>query len=154
MQLMQQVTNLSCQLKYQRVILKLEWISHITDGNNSLANPSKDRQQFVDTILLISAPDWSKMVSNFEVVVVTPFEFDHRTSNYVRFCQTVKVAIIFSLNHPVKLNISKCAGAIIHKENRHVRLNDFNCFVTISITGTFTTSCSLFDIFGNVFSCF
>ena len=32
----------------------------------SLRNPSKDRQPFVDAILLISAPDWSETLSNFK----------------------------------------------------------------------------------------
>ena len=42
---------------------------------NSLEIPSNDCQQFVDAIVWISAPDWSKTVSNFENVVQSPFEF-------------------------------------------------------------------------------
>ena len=57
---------------------------------NSLGSPNKDRQQFVDAIVLISAPDWSKTLSNFEIVVETPIEFDRRTLNNARFCQTDK----------------------------------------------------------------
>ena len=54
----------------------------------SLGNPSKDRQRFVDSIILISTPDWLKGLSNFENVVETPFEYGLRTSNNSRLCQT------------------------------------------------------------------
>ena len=54
----------------------------------SLGNPSKDRQEFVDAIILISALDWSKRLSDFENVVQVLFEFSLRTSNDARFCQT------------------------------------------------------------------
>ena len=40
----------------------------------SLGNPSKDRQQLVDAIVLILAPDWSNRLSNFENFVETQFE--------------------------------------------------------------------------------
>ena len=51
-------------------------------GYYSLGNRSKDRQRFVDAIVLISAADWSKTLSNFENVVFTAFEsaFKHRTT--------------------------------------------------------------------------
>ena len=39
-----------------------------------LGNPSKDRERFVDTIILIATPDWSNRPSNFENVVETQFE--------------------------------------------------------------------------------
>ena len=58
---------------------------------DSLGNPSKDRQRFVDAIVLIYDSDWSKGLSNFENIVNTPFEFVLRTSNDARFCQTVEV---------------------------------------------------------------
>ena len=54
----------------------------------SLGNPSKDRQRFVDSIVLISTPDWLKELSSFENVVETPFEYSLRTSNNARLCQT------------------------------------------------------------------
>ena len=41
----------------------------------SLGNPSEDRQRFVDAVVLISAPDWSVKLSNFENLLDTPFEF-------------------------------------------------------------------------------
>ena len=41
----------------------------------SLGNPSEDRQRFVDAFVLISAPDWSVKLSNFENLLDTPFEF-------------------------------------------------------------------------------
>ena len=52
----------------------------------SLGNLSKDRQRFVDSIILISTPDWLKDLSSFENVVVTPFEYGLRTSNNARLC--------------------------------------------------------------------
>ena len=55
----------------------------------SLGNLSKDRQRFVDAIVLIFAIDWWKRLSNFENVVQTPFELGLRTLNDGRFCQTV-----------------------------------------------------------------
>ena len=54
----------------------------------SLGNPSKDRQQFVDAIVLFYGSDWLKRLSNFENIVETPFEFGLRTSKDTRFCQT------------------------------------------------------------------
>ena len=44
-------------------------------GQISLGNPSEDRQRFVDAVVLISAPDWSVKLSNFENLLDTPFEF-------------------------------------------------------------------------------
>ena len=41
---------------------------------NSLGHPGKDRQRFVDAIVLIPAPNWSNELSNFEHVVETQFE--------------------------------------------------------------------------------
>ena len=41
---------------------------------NSLGNPSKDRQRFVDAFVLISAPDWLNRLSNFENVIKTQFD--------------------------------------------------------------------------------
>ena len=55
----------------------------------SLGNPRKDRQRFVDGIILISTPDWLKGLSNFENVVETPFEYGLRMPNNARLCQTV-----------------------------------------------------------------
>ena len=37
-------------------------------------NPSKGHQRFVEAVVLFSAPDWSKRLSNFENVVETQFE--------------------------------------------------------------------------------
>ena len=48
------------------------------DNQNSLGNPSKDRQRFVDAVVLISAPDWSVKLSHFENLLDTPFEFGLR----------------------------------------------------------------------------
>ena len=59
----------------------------------SLANPSKDRQRFVDGIVLISAPDLSKRLSNFENIVEKLFEFGLRRSNDAKFCQTGTTAL-------------------------------------------------------------
>ena len=57
----------------------------------SLGNPIKDRQRFVDTIVLISAADWPKQLSNLENVVQTPFgRIGLRTLNNAKFCQTVR----------------------------------------------------------------
>ena len=61
--------------------------------SGSLENPSKDRQRFVDAVVLISAADWSKALLNFENIVQTPFL---RTSNDARFCQTVGPHCIIS----------------------------------------------------------
>ena len=44
----------------------------------SLGNPSKDRQRFVDAVVLISAPDWSVKLSKFENLLEMPFEFGLR----------------------------------------------------------------------------
>ena len=55
----------------------------------SLGNPSKDRQRFVDGIVLIVTPYWPKRLSNFENLFETPFEFGLQMSNNARFCQTV-----------------------------------------------------------------
>ena len=54
----------------------------------SLGNPSKDRQRFVVAFVLILAPDWSKSLSNFEIVVETPSEFGLRMSNdgFAKLC--------------------------------------------------------------------
>ena len=41
---------------------------------HSLGNPSKDRQRFVDAVVLIVAPDWSNRLSSFENVIETQFE--------------------------------------------------------------------------------
>ena len=43
----------------------------MTNFHGSLGNPSKDRQRFVEAIVLI---DWSKTLLNFTNVVQTPFE--------------------------------------------------------------------------------
>ena len=45
----------------------------------SLGNPSKDHQRFADAIVLISSPDWSQTISNFEIVVEILFEFGLRS---------------------------------------------------------------------------
>ena len=44
------------------------------DSHSRLGNPSKDRRRFVDTIVLIAAPDWSKRLSNFENIIEGQFE--------------------------------------------------------------------------------
>ena len=44
----------------------------------SLGDASKDCQRFVDAIVLISAPDWSKRLLNFQNVVQT-LAFERRT---------------------------------------------------------------------------
>ena len=54
----------------------------------SLGDPSKDRQRFVDAVVLISAPDGSVRLPNFENVVETAFECGLRTLNDARLCQT------------------------------------------------------------------
>ena len=59
---------------------------------SSLGNLSKGHQQFVDAVVLISAPDWSERLSNHENVVVTRFECSLLTSNNARFCQTEVVS--------------------------------------------------------------
>ena len=66
------------------------------DFQNSLGNPSKDRQRFVDGIILISTPDWFKGLSNLEIVAETPFEYGLRTSNSARLCQTENVQTLIS----------------------------------------------------------
>ena len=52
-----------------------EAVLHIRTKLFSLENPSEDRQRFVDAVVLISAPDWSVKLSNFENLLDTPFEF-------------------------------------------------------------------------------
>ena len=54
-----------------------------------LANPCKDRQRFVNSIVLIPAPGWSTRLSNFKNLVQTQSEFCLRTSKDARFCQAV-----------------------------------------------------------------
>ena len=74
----------------------------------SLGNPSKDRQRFVDAIVLFCSSDWLKRLSNCENVVETPFEFGLRTSNDARFCQT-------ELRHIVKYTEStmRCLSLLL-----------------------------------------
>ena len=50
----------------------------------SLGNPSKDCQRFVDAVVLISAPDWSVKLSNFENFTETPFEFGLRMLGFAK----------------------------------------------------------------------
>ena len=45
----------------------------------SLGNPSKNRQQFVDAIVLISAPDWSKQLSKMPFKSHPSSLFERRT---------------------------------------------------------------------------
>ena len=49
----------------------------------SPGNPSKDRQRFVDSVL-ISAPDWSIKLPNFENLLETPFEFGLRMPGFAK----------------------------------------------------------------------
>ena len=49
----------------------------------SLGNHSKDRQRFVDAVILISAPDWSIKLSNFEKLH-SPFEFSLRMLGFAK----------------------------------------------------------------------
>ena len=49
----------------------------------SPGNPSKDRQRFVDSVL-ISAPDWSIKLPNFENLLETPFEFGLRMPDFAK----------------------------------------------------------------------
>ena len=50
----------------------------------SLGNPSKDRQRFVDAVVLISAPHWSAKLSNFENLLEMPFEFGLRMLGFAK----------------------------------------------------------------------
>ena len=47
----------------------------------SSGHPSKDRQRFVDSVVLITAPHWPNRLANFETVVEMQFElvFERRT---------------------------------------------------------------------------
>ena len=51
---------------------------------NSLENPSKDRQRFIDDDVLISARDWSVKLSNFENLLETPFDFGLRMPGFAK----------------------------------------------------------------------
>ena len=51
-----------------------------------LGNSGKDRQRFVDAVVLISAPDWSVKLSNFENLLETPFEFGLRMLGFAKLC--------------------------------------------------------------------
>ena len=55
-----------------------------TVGKSSLGNPSKDRQRFVDAVVLISASDWSVKLSNCENLLETPFEFGLRMLGFAK----------------------------------------------------------------------
>ena len=57
-------------------------------GLYSLGNPSKDRQRFVDAVVLISAPDWSVKLSKFENLLETPFEFGLRMLSFAKLFTT------------------------------------------------------------------
>ena len=70
----------------------------------SLGNPSKDRQRFVEAGFLISAPDWSVRLSNFEYVADTPFEI--RSSNVER-CQVLPNCFILQ-NPDIPQNFTSC----------------------------------------------
>ena len=50
----------------------------------SLGNPSKDRQRFVDAVVLISCPHSSVNLSNFENLLETPYEFGLRMLGFAR----------------------------------------------------------------------
>ena len=55
----------------------------------SPGNPSKDRQQFVDAVvLLIFAPDWSVKLSNFQNLLETPLEFGLRMLGFAKLYLT------------------------------------------------------------------
>ena len=69
-------------------ILKRDYQQISGISHSSLGNPHQDRQRFVDAVVLISIPDWFETLSNFVIVVETPFEFGLRKSNYARFFQT------------------------------------------------------------------
>ena len=56
-------------------------------AQSSLGNPSKDRQRFVDADVLISAPDWSVKLPNFENLLETPFEFGLRMPGFAKLSQ-------------------------------------------------------------------
>ena len=51
---------------------------------SSLWNSSKDRQRFVDAVVLISTPDWSVKLSNFENLLETPLEFGLRMLGFAK----------------------------------------------------------------------
>ena len=53
----------------------------------SLGNPDKDRQRFVDAIVLISTHDWPNKLQNVKDFVEMPFEFGLRTSMMLGFAR-------------------------------------------------------------------
>ena len=60
----------------------------------SLGNPSKDRQRFVDADVLISAPDWSVKLPNFENLLETPFEFSLRMPGFAKLISVTEIILI------------------------------------------------------------
>ena len=62
----------------------LENVVFISRVHTSLGNPSKDRQRFVDAVVLISAPDRSVKLSNFENPLERPSEFGLRMLGFAK----------------------------------------------------------------------
>ena len=56
----------------------------LRERRDSLGNPIKDHQLFVDAVVLISAPDWSLKLSNFENLLEMPFEFSLRMLGFAK----------------------------------------------------------------------
>ena len=56
----------------------------LRECRDSLGNPIKDCQLFVDAVVLISAPDWSVKLSNFENLLEMPFEFGLQTLGFAK----------------------------------------------------------------------
>ena len=52
--------------------------------DSSQENPSKDRQRFVDAVVLILSPDWSVKLSNLEHLLETSFEFGPRMLGFAK----------------------------------------------------------------------
>ena len=55
-----------------------------SETEGQFRNPSRDRQRFVDAVVLISAPDWSVKLSNFENLLEMPFEFGLRMLGFAK----------------------------------------------------------------------
>ena len=56
----------------------------LRERRDSIGNPIKDRQLFVDAVVLISAPDWSVKLLNFENLLEMPFKFSLRMLGFAK----------------------------------------------------------------------